>query len=361
MKSMRDSVGVFATLCCCLTAIGLTVVPLRGAEGVQFNRESDQWGAALPAGVLSSGQVFRGALGLVTVVYTNTTPSGGAGGPPPLAAANDLLAASLFAGDVFQGDFTQIDSIAFKLKTSVVFPYVVSNPVVRLELITPSAQPIGYSAWSYRRLQPPTQADTWTIYQIPMRLDAGWTNDYWAIQDGINLSDKWNEELVNVTNVTVRTAKQGLFEQSFSVDRFILVGSDFASPAGRLVELGDALRDRFGKTRLDELSELDREADTDKDGMSDVNEIVAGSDWNDANSAFKVEVVEMGAGGVTIRWTCVPGGIYTVKRADGIGSSFPFVDRPDGIGLTAGAETVMTYTDTDATGVGPYFYKIVRD
>jgi hypothetical protein len=164
-----------------------------------------------------------------------------------------------------------------------------------------------------------------------------------------------------VSYVGLLIERSGFANQIVTVDSFILAGTGFITPPANLLSFGDALEARFGVRSYGDLTAAQKAQDADKDGMTDVDEILAGTNPDNKNSVFAATVVSTSSSGVTIRWPCVNGGVYTVSRSRDLVSG-TFSALADGYRLTASQDGYMEYTDraVQANG-GPYFYRIVRE
>ena len=93
---------------------------------------------------------------------------------------------------------------------------------------------------------------------------------------------------------------------------------------------------------------------SDGDGMNNWQEWIAGTDPLDPSSALKmlVPVATNNLLGVTISWESVAGVSYFLQSS----SNLPFF-TPAATNI-AGQPGITTYTDTNAVGAGPFFYRV---
>jgi hypothetical protein len=95
-------------------------------------------------------------------------------------------------------------------------------------------------------------------------------------------------------------------------------------------------------------------ADADGDGTSNWQEWRAGTVPTNALSVFKLLSPVAGAPGVSVSWKSVNGRKYWIERATDL-SNVSFLNLQSNISATG---STTSYADTNATGNGPYFYRV---
>jgi PKD repeat protein len=96
-------------------------------------------------------------------------------------------------------------------------------------------------------------------------------------------------------------------------------------------------------------------ADTDHDGMNNWQEWICGTDPTNPVSLLKMLAPSNSKPSVTISWQSVSGKTYYLQRATNL-LQYPVFSsiQSDIVGQTG----TTSFTDTNATGAGPYFYRI---
>lgn len=99
---------------------------------------------------------------------------------------------------------------------------------------------------------------------------------------------------------------------------------------------------------------IDPQADPDGDGMSNLDEMLAGTDPTNPHSSLAfTSVIPLAGGGLQVTWSSVAGHTYRVWRSGDLKGGF----APLSPSITATAP-VNRYSDTTAIGEGPFFYQI---
>ncbi len=96
-------------------------------------------------------------------------------------------------------------------------------------------------------------------------------------------------------------------------------------------------------------------ADPDGDGLNNWQEWKAGTDPTSALSVLQMHSPSNAISGVTVSWGSVTNRNYFLQRATDLGAQPPFSTLQSNIVGQAGT---TTYTDTNAVGLGPYFYRV---
>ncbi len=132
----------------------------------------------------------------------------------------------------------------------------------------------------------------------------------------------------------------------------------FVNPAQTSFTFSPADRGKVERVDL-RLPDAPSDVDTDGDGMSDSAEVLAGTDPRDPDSVLRAcstlrpKLVGGEFAGLEIEWRSVPGKRYTVDRATDLAQGFQPVDPA----VTATQDRTR-FRDLNATGPGPFFYRI---
>jgi hypothetical protein len=95
--------------------------------------------------------------------------------------------------------------------------------------------------------------------------------------------------------------------------------------------------------------------DRDNDRMTNREEWIAGTHPANPLSALRVLAVTNAVSGLTITWQSAPDRTYQLERATDLNLPQPFSVIQQQIPSQPGT---TSYTDTEATGAGPFFYRV---
>ncbi len=96
-------------------------------------------------------------------------------------------------------------------------------------------------------------------------------------------------------------------------------------------------------------------ADPDGDGMNNWQEWRCDTNPTNALSVLKMLTPEYGASGIIVRWQSVTNRSYSLERSTDLGAQPPFQTLATNI---PGQPDTTSYTDTNAVGPGPFFYRV---
>jgi hypothetical protein len=95
--------------------------------------------------------------------------------------------------------------------------------------------------------------------------------------------------------------------------------------------------------------------DSDGDGMNNWQEWIAGTNPTNALSVLKMLSPSNSSSGITVSWQSVPGINYFLQSRTNLSGSPAFLTLQDSVVGQAGT---TSFTDTTATGGGPYYYRV---
>jgi hypothetical protein len=97
------------------------------------------------------------------------------------------------------------------------------------------------------------------------------------------------------------------------------------------------------------------QTDADGDGLNNWQEWRAGTNPTDALSVLRFLSLLFSASGLIVSWQSVSGVNYFLERATELGAQPPFVPLASNI---IGLPSTTTFSDTNAVGAGPFFYRV---
>jgi len=299
---------------------------------------SDDWDAK-QAGPMD---LFNPASAAVTVAFAAKPSSA-----PPSLRQCELIAGNAsgaFSGNVLANG---ADGISFKIAGDG------SQPSLNQVIIRAPRTDTEDFVWTSTSIAVSAVPGEWTTCVVPLNRSAGgWTCQYGTDAWGENeYQELWDGNITKVSAMSVLIRPGTDAAESYSVSEFQIIGD-----AGAYTAVLSPLEAYFGVSSFGELTDEQKLQDSDGDGMSDINEIVAGMDPNNAESVLALTKIAPIEGGYEIEWPVVIAGTYGVLRSSDLGSGFELIAG----GLTADATGSMTYPDTTVEAGKAYFYKVVK-
>src|SRR5262249_38680188 len=93
--------------------------------------------------------------------------------------------------------------------------------------------------------------------------------------------------------------------------------------------------------------------DSDNDGMSNWQEWVCGTDPTNTVSVLRMLSAASISTNVVVTWESVAGVMYSLERSPDL--AFPFTLLTSNV---VGQAATTSYTDTNAAGIRPFFYRV---
>ncbi len=150
-------------------------------------------------------------------------------------------------------------------------------------------------------------AGGWNTIEIPLNDPSGWVGG--TAQDFTNI-------IQSVSSVQLYMTRAGTEEQSYELDDFSvawLMDDDLTIDSD-----GDTIPDYYESAHSASSTALDPTEDEDVDGVSNLNEYIAGTDAKDAGSLFKITSFEHNGIEGIIRFRSFFGRQYTIERKNSL-------------------------------------------
>jgi len=319
-----------------LLALAVLVAPV--AQGATADAEA----GALAAAEKSGGASFSTGPDGETVIAFPSRPRGARQAFSAAAGVADVGVAS----GALVGNYKAagIQGLTFKIATDGQLPL---NAI----LVIKSGDGLS---WLNPNVQVSDVGGAWVLNNVGLARSAGWDV---AVPASMDKDALWDSALRNVKAIGIRLAAKGESAQSYSIDDFMLVGAGGFTIPGELTPLQQALMARFGVASIGAVGSAGA-ADSDGDGMTDLEETLMGTDY------FIAEVVEADEAGVTVKWSSAAEWVtYKVMRAPAMTADFaPVADLTTASPEVTVGEGAMVWIDTSVTAAdGPFFYKVVGD
>lgn len=266
--------------------------------------------------------------------------------PMALPAAALVTAGSKDAGaNPFVGDFSDVKTAVF----TIVSDGSVPDAATGLWLYH------AESGWWYNRnVSVPAEAGVAVVNTVSLRS----VTDGWGTEEK---AEKFAKALQNVEMIGVRLRQGGFDEEVYAVKDFKLTGDEERmTQVAELTRVESGLWEAFHALETEALDEEKKAVDTDGDGMTDVKEILAGTDRKSADSVFAAQMAAAASDGVAILWPCVEDGRYQVLRTADLSKPFEVVSGSEGLMPSKDevAAGVMRFVDQSIGENNHFYYKV---
>jgi len=256
----------------------------------------------------------------------------------------DLLVGGADPSSLFNGDLSEYSGIQFRYTGDVAFSG-------QIELYIYQRFSFFNRKWTHAKIATLGVPFEWTVRKIPFDIDKGWIKTGYAADPLV----AWNSDISDVHALFLRIVPTGATQaQTFSISDLQLIGKgdgSISEPASL-----SPLQAYFGVSSAEELTADMLKQDSDRDGMSDYHELLAGLNPYDASSVLAAQVAKAATAN-TISWQGVLGGKYGVMRSNNLLEGFRLIAADKVCGYTG---ELMTFEDTAPVEGEPNYYKIVK-
>lgn len=324
-----------------LTVIGALV----SLTGISMTRADDGSGLVATSWVEQGGAAIAvSPEGDVTVEFERQ----GQLSPPK---TYDLIVGGTSPSSAFTGDLSNYTGIRFRILGDGAQSAGLKVSILATDIYTDDTR-----RWKHTDARVSPNPHEWMINTVPLAHpldDAVWTPlwDYSAYR--FSPEKNWEQDLQAVDMIVLSITPDGSSDENYSISQFQLVSDDGVTEPAQLTPIQAYFPEYQTLQEVIDAGLADQ--DTDGDGMSDVDEIIAGMDPHSSASVFAASM-QMTADGNVIAWDGVLGANYAVLRSTDLTKNFQMIASD----IPAHATGPKTFTDTSPVEGEPNFYKIVK-